>query len=67
MADIKRLGIKLVEGAPLIVCDHDADEDGNSTWLVVEGVAHFDPERGAWQIGYTMDDVHWELREEGVC
>jgi len=52
-----------VEGSPLTVCDHDADEDGNPTWLVAEGVAHFDSERGAWQIGYRMDDVRWKPRE----
>ena len=63
LADIERLGVELTEGAPLTVCDYDADENGNPTWLVVEGVAHFDPARQAWQIGYTMDDVHWEPRE----
>ena len=63
MADIERLGIELVEGARLTVCDYDADEEGNPTWVVAEGVAHFDPEREAWQLAYTMDDVHWEPRE----
>jgi hypothetical protein len=63
MADIERLGIELVDGAALTVCDYDADNDGHPTWLVVEGVAHFDPERRAWQVAYTMDDVHWEPRE----
>ena len=64
MADIERLGIKLVEGAPLTVCDYDADDDGNPTWVVVEGVAHFDPDRNAWQIAYRMEDVRWEPRED---
>jgi len=50
MADIERLGIELAEGAPLTVCDYEADEKGNPTWVVAEGVAHFDPERSAWQI-----------------
>ena len=63
LADIERLAIELADGAPLTVCDRDADESGNSTWLVAEGVAHFDPERRAWQIAYTMDDVRWEPRE----
>lgn len=63
MADIERLGIELVDGAPLTVCDYDADDDGNPSWLIAEGVAHFDSERGAWQIAYTMDGVHWEPRE----
>jgi hypothetical protein len=63
LADIKRLGIELVEGAPLTVCDYDGDEDGNPMWLVVEGNAHLDAERGAWQIAYTMEQVHWEPRE----
>jgi hypothetical protein len=63
MADIERLGIELAEGVPLTVCDYDADQDGNPTWVVAEGVAHFDRERSAWQIAYTMDDVRWEPRE----
>ena len=62
MADIERLGIELSEGGPLTVCDYDGD-DGDPTWLVVDGVAHCDPDRGKWQIAYTMDDVHWEPRE----
>jgi hypothetical protein len=57
IADIERLGIQLVEGQPLTVCDYDADEDGNPTWLVAKGVAHFDAARDAWQIAYTMDEV----------
>jgi hypothetical protein len=61
--DIERLGLELVEGEPLTVCDYDADGDGNRTWLVVEGVAHFNQERAAWQIAYSMDDIHWEPRE----
>jgi hypothetical protein len=63
MADIERLGIELVEGAPLTVSDFDEDENGNPTWVVAEGVAHFDAEREAWQISYSMDDVRWEPRE----
>jgi len=63
LADIERLGIELAEGSPLTVCDYDADEDGRPTWLVAEGVAHFDRERGAWRISYSMDDVRWEPRE----
>ena len=63
MADIERLGIELVEGAPLTVCDYDADEAGNPAWVIAEGVAHFDPARQAWQISYSMDDVRWEPRE----
>jgi len=63
LADMQRLGIELVEGQPLTVSDYDADKDGNPAWLVAKGVAHFDPERGAWQIAYTMDDVHWEPRK----
>ncbi len=63
VADIERLGIELVEGAPLTVCDYDEDVRGNPTWVVAEGVAHFDGERRAWQIAYTMDDVRWEPRE----
>jgi hypothetical protein len=64
MTDIERLGIELAEGAPLTICDYDEDENGNPTWVVAEGVAHFDPERNAWQIAYTMDNVHWEPRED---
>jgi hypothetical protein len=45
MADIERLGITFVEDAPLTVCDYDADDNGNPTWVVAEGVAHFDPDR----------------------
>jgi hypothetical protein len=45
------------------VCDYDADEDGTPTWLIAEGVAHFDSARSAWQITYTMDDVRWEPRD----
>ena len=63
LGDIERLGIKLVEGEPLTVCDFDADEDGRPTWLVAKGVAHFDPERRGWQIWYSIDNVHWEPRE----
>lgn len=63
LSDIERLGVELREGSPLIVCDYDADEDGNPTWLVAKGVAHFDSERRAWQVGFTMDEVHWEPRE----
>jgi hypothetical protein len=62
LADIARLGVTLAEGEPLTVCDYDADEDGNPTWLVAEGVAHYDAERRAWQILYSMDDVRWEPR-----
>jgi hypothetical protein len=63
IADIERLGIELAEGVQLTVCDYDVDPDGNPTWVVAEGVAHFDPERSAWQIAYTMDDVRWEPRD----
>jgi len=63
MADIHRLGIELTEGAPLTVCDYDADADGNPTWVVIDGVAHFDPQRQAWQIAYTRHDAHWEPRQ----
>lgn len=63
MADIERLEIILREGAPLTVCDHDEDDDGNPTWVVAEGVAQFDSERDAWQIAYTMDLVYWEPRD----
>jgi hypothetical protein len=62
LADIERLGIELREGVPLTVCDYDGTPD-DPTWLVVEGVAHFDPERKAWQIAYTMDDARWEPRD----
>jgi hypothetical protein len=62
MADIERLGIELKEGAPLTVCDYDGTPD-EPTWVGAEGVAHFDPDRNAWQITYTMDDVRWEPRE----
>jgi len=62
LADIERLGIELAEGVPLTVCDYDGTED-EPTWLVVEGVAHFDSRRQAWQIWYTMDDCHWEPRK----
>jgi hypothetical protein len=62
LAEIERLGIELEDGQPLTVCDYDADDNGNPTWLVAEGVAHFDPERNAWQVGYTIDNVHWEPR-----
>jgi hypothetical protein len=61
LGDIERLGIELREGGPLTVCDYDGDEE-NRTWLVVDGAAHFDAQRGQWQIAYTMDDVHWEPR-----
>jgi len=63
LADVERLGIELVEGVALTVCDYDADADGKPTWLVAEGVAHFDRERKAWQLFYSMDDVHWEPRD----
>jgi hypothetical protein len=62
LADIERLGGELVEGAPLTVCDYDGTAD-EPTWLVVKGVAHFDPARQAWQIGYTTDDCRWEPRK----
>ena len=62
LADIDRLGIELKEGCPLTVCDYDADEEGNPTWVVANGVAHFDSARQAWQVGFTMNDVHWEPR-----
>jgi hypothetical protein len=62
MSDIQRLGVDLAEGGPLTVCDYDGDE-AHPTWLVVQGKAHFDSARNAWQIVYTMDDVHWEPRE----
>jgi hypothetical protein len=63
LADIERLGVTLAEGVPLTVCDYDGDEAGNPTWLVAKGVAHFDSARQAWQVGFTMDDVHWEPRD----
>ena len=47
LADIERLGIKLADGNQLTVCDYDADDDGNPTWLVAKGVARFDSARGA--------------------
>jgi hypothetical protein len=59
-ADIERLEIKLRDGVPLTASDYDGEE-GNATWLVVDGVAHFDSERGKWQIAYTMDDVNRRL------
>lgn len=64
LADIERLGIELAEGVPLTVCDYDTDESGHPTWLVADGVAHFDAERAAWQIAYSMNDVHWEPRDD---
>jgi hypothetical protein len=64
LADVERLGITLAEGAPLTVCDYDADEDGKPTWLVASGVARFDAERRAWRIEYSMDDVRWEPRQD---
>jgi hypothetical protein len=63
LGDIERLGIKSKEGASLTVCDYDADGDGDPAWLVAEDVAHFDAERRAWQVWFTMDDVHWEPRQ----
>jgi hypothetical protein len=63
LADIERLEIELREGEQLTVCDYDGEET-SPTWLVVEGVAHFDPARGMWQIAYKMDDVHWEPRQD---
>ena len=42
LADIERLGVELREGAPLTVCDYDADEDGSPAWIVAEGVVHYD-------------------------
>jgi hypothetical protein len=63
LADIERLGIELAEGKPITVCDYDADEAGKPTWLVAEGIAHFDAERKAWQIAYATENVHWEPRE----
>ncbi len=63
LADIQRLGLELAEGEPLSVSDYDADDEGNPTWLVVQGVARFDAERTAWRIEYSMDDVRWEPRE----
>jgi hypothetical protein len=39
LANIERLAIELADGAPLRVCDRDANGSGNSTWLVAEGVA----------------------------
>jgi hypothetical protein len=62
LADIERLGVELVEGAPITVCDYDGTPD-EPTWLIVEGTAHFDAARAAWQIGYTMADCRWEPRE----
>ena len=62
VADIERLGIELAEGAPLTVCDYDGTPD-KPTWVVAEGVAHFDPDRNASQVAYTMDDVRWEPRD----
>jgi len=63
LRDIERLGVELREGAPSTVCDYDGDEHGNPTWLVVEGTAGFDADRGAWYVNFTMDDVHWEPRQ----
>ena len=63
LADIERLGIELREGAPLTVCDYDADEVGHPAWIVAKVIVHFDAAAQAWQIGLTMDDVHWEPRE----
>jgi hypothetical protein len=62
LVDIERLGVELVEAAPITVCDYDGSAD-EPTWLVVEGIAHFDPARQAWQISYTMADCRWEPRE----
>lgn len=67
LADMERLGVELREGAPLTVCDYDADNDGNPAWIVATGVAHFDGERQAWQIWYSMDDVSWEPRESRLA
>ena len=64
LAYIERLAIELAEGSPLTVCDYDADGNGNPTWVVAKGTAHFDPERRGWQIAYSMDDVRWEPRED---
>jgi hypothetical protein len=64
LTDIERLGIQLADGEPLTVSDYDADDQGNPTWLVVQGIARFDAERSAWRIEYSMDDVRWEPRED---
>ena len=42
--------------APLTICDQDGDESGNPAWLVVEGIAGFDLDRGRY-VSYPMDNV----------
>jgi hypothetical protein len=51
MADIERLGIELAEVVPLTVCDYDADQDGNPTWVVAEGVTREPTRQGRGAAG----------------
>lgn len=46
--DLNQYGIQLSEGLKLTFYSDDADEDGNSDNLIVDGIAHYDKASEQW-------------------
>jgi hypothetical protein len=56
--DLQRLGLQLVEGMPLTFYMDDADDQGNSDDIMVDGVARFSVADKCWVAEVKWDDVY---------
>jgi hypothetical protein len=48
LKDLNRYGVQLSEGLRLTFYSDDADENGNSDDLIVEGITHYDKASEQW-------------------
>ena len=56
--DLQRLGIQLVEGIRLTFYMDDADDQGNSDDIMVDGEAHFSDADKCWVAVVNWDDAY---------
>lgn len=56
--DLARLGIQFSEGMLLTVYMDDADDEGNSDDIMVDGVAHYSAGDKYWVAEVNWDDVY---------
>ena len=56
--DLQRLGIELAEGMPLTFYMDDADDEGNSDDIMVDGAAHFSAADSCWVAAVDWDAVY---------
>ena len=58
--DLERQGIELRENLKLLLYSDDADNDGRSDPLLVEGTAHFDTDHERWLAVIDWDSFRHE-------